>query len=49
VPEIRKLQKSKKRGSEILEPILKKCLAEFGSEKSDSHGPEDHQGTFFSW
>ncbi|TVY42926.1 Cytochrome P450 monooygenase [Lachnellula subtilissima] len=49
LPEIRRLNKHKTRGAELLTPILKDCLAKAQGEKSGLEGYEDEQGTMISW
>ena len=49
LPEIRRLNRHKTRGAQLLAPILKDCLARAQNEKPELEGFEDEQGTFISW
>jgi len=48
-PEVKKLQQYKKRGGELLKPIIDAQLAKEGDEKLHRDDASDEQGTFLSW
>ena len=49
LPEIRRLNRHRTRGAQVLAPILKDCLARAQNEKSELEGFEDEQGTLITW
>ncbi|KAF4633486.1 hypothetical protein G7Y89_g4629 [Cudoniella acicularis] len=49
IPEIRRLNRHKSRGAQLLAPILKECLAKAQNEKPQDDDFEDEQGVFISW
>jgi hypothetical protein len=49
LPEVKRLRAFKKRGGELLKPILDAQMAKEGHEKLHREDTRDEQGTFISW
>jgi len=49
LPEIKKVKEFKKRGAQLLQPIVDAQLSKEGNDKIRRDGSGDEQGTFISW
>jgi hypothetical protein len=49
LPELKKVKEFKKRGAQLLQPIVHAQLSKVGNEKIRIDDSEDEQGTFIAW